>query len=366
MPLDRFQRAWKNDAAQVKVSVDWERLSQKVRQSESSFRSLIYWRDVREIGVALTMIPIWISLGAALSLPWTWYLTIPMFVWSAGFMLAYRMRNGRMQSDAGEPLSFYAQVTLNQIEHQIWLLRNVFWWALLPFSLSIMAFFLQVGWESVKSWWGAVIIAGPGGTFVFYLYRWIYRLNQAAVREHLEPQRDKLRNLISSIESGLSTEGFDDLLNSVPSWSPSGGKDKCDASMPAWAENWNRIIPSWREVTIILAPTLIGAFCGWQFAVPDIGGMHFGPVFFQSVVAAVIPFEITFFTLWYRSSRRHRNQPLPSDETPRPKAPALFTIAMIIVISILAVAALVAYVQDQQSRQVQSRNENIPSTKSIW
>lgn len=366
MTLDEYQEAWKVEAAQVQVSFDTELLSQKVKQAQSSFRSTILWRDIREVGLSLLMIPVWFVMGTAFSLPWTWYLTIPVFVWIAGFMLVDRLRHPQTRSRAGEPLSFYVQESLNQMEHQVWLLRNVFWWALLPPSISIMAFFLQVGWDGVKSWWGAAIIAGLGGTVVFYLYRWIYRLNQMVVREHLEPRRDKLRKLISSIENGSSTEDFHELLNSVSSWSTPNGNGECNASGPAWAENWNRIIPSWREVAIILAPTLIGAFCGWRFAVPDIGALHFGPVFFQSVVAAVIPFEIAFFTLWYRSSKRHQNQPLPSDGTTRPKAPALFTLAMIIVISILAIAALVAYGKDQQSRRVPTQNAAIPPRKKNW
>ena len=47
------------------------------------------------------------------------------------------------------------------------------------------------------------------------------------------------------------------------------------------------MIPSWREAAVIILPTLVGAFCGLRFPIPKMG-----PVFFQSVVAAVIPFEI--------------------------------------------------------------------------
>ena len=65
-----------------------------------------------------------------------------------------------------------------------------------------------------------------------------------------------------------------------------------------------------------------------------------GPVFFQSVVAAVIPFEIAFFSLWYLSSRRFKGQPLTGKGVTRPGAPAIVMIVMIVVISALAIAAI--------------------------
>ncbi|WP_286178311.1 hypothetical protein [Stieleria mannarensis] len=51
---------------------------------------------------------------------------------------------------------------------------------------------------------------------------------------------------------------------------------------------------------MILAPTLVGGYCGYRFAFAQAG-----PVFFQSVVAAVIPFEIVFFGRCYLASKRH-------------------------------------------------------------
>lgn len=362
MTLDRFQKAWKAEAAQVKVTFDTELLAQKVKQSQATFRSIILLRDIREVGLALVMIPVWFAMGIAFALPWTWYLTVPVLLWSAGFMLVYRLLHPEARTDAGEALSHYVQESLDQIEHQIWLLSNVFWWSLLPFSVSLLAFFVQVGWDSVGNWWGAVITAAMGGTFVFYLYRWIYRLNQRVVREQLGPKRDKLRNLMSNIESGSSVQDLDELLEHIPAWTEAVDNEYSPSNGAVWAENWNRIIPSWREVAIILVPTLLGAFCGWQLGVPDIGTLHLGPAFFQTVVAAVVPFEIAFFSLWYRSSKRHRGQAASSATTTRPRAPAMFTLAMSFVMFLLAVAALIAFGVDQRSRRDAQLRDVIPPT----
>lgn len=76
-----------------------------------------------------------------------------------------------------------------------------------------------------------------------------------------------------------------------------------------------------------------------------------GPVFFQSVVAAVIPFEIAFFSLWYRSYLRHKGQPLTGKGKVRPNAPAIVTIVMITLIAILAFAAIFSFAAGTGSRR---------------
>ena len=90
-----------------------------------------------------------------------------------------------------------------------------------------------------------------------------------------------------------------------------------------------------------------------------------GPVFFQSVVAAVIPFEIAFFSLWFLSYLYHKGQPLPGKGKVTPDAPAIVTIAVILLISILAFAAIVSCVAELTSRRSKgSDNTSAPANNS--
>lgn len=357
MSLDKLQQAWKDESSLIQVEIDMDQLSKEIQQSQEVFQTTIFWRDVREVGTALTMVPIWIVMGFALSMPWTWYLTIPALVWVAVFMLVDRKRHPQTSSEPGEPLLFYAKESLSQVEHQIWLLRNVFWWYLVPYSISLMAFFLQVSWESTGVWWAFAIVASGFGAFLLVIYGWVYRLNQTAVREQLEPRRKDLNQLVANLESDGESCDVVQIVTSL-----SGTEHNAGLSS-SWVDNWNSIIPSWREVALVMVPTLTGAFLGWEFPIPDMG-----PVFFQSVVAAVIPFEVVFFTLWWRCSKRKKqeveNDPKPaggceleegvvdddgvstspSETSVRlPGAPAMVILTMIIVLSILAVAALAAF-----------------------
>ena len=346
MSLDKYQQAWNAEASQVHITFDADLLLQEIQRSHEKFRSMIFWRDVREVGTSLVMIPIWFVMGIVMSLPWTWYLTVPALLWIAGFMLVDRRWYSHRRSEPGEPLLFYVKESLAQVEHQIWLLRNVFWWYLLPPSISLMAFFTHTAWESTKSWWGCLLVTGFFGIFLFVVYGWIYRINQSAVRKQLEPRRDDLQKLIANLEGQDEAEAGGELMDLVSALSGTDGNAGLSPNCVTWAENWNRIVPSWREVVLIVVPTLAGAYLGFQYPLVDMG-----PVFFQSVVAAVVPFELVVFSLWFRSYLRHKGQPGMGKDKVRPHAPAIVTIVMVLLISLLAFAAILVFVLEQDRPQ---------------
>ena len=71
---------------------------------------------------------------------------------------------------------------LSSHEHQIWLLRNVFWWYLLPPGLSILAFFGQIAWETAPFAIGQHKgLAGPGQNGNMVLSGHISSPNEGAV-----------------------------------------------------------------------------------------------------------------------------------------------------------------------------------------
>ena len=348
MSLDRLKQAWLAETSQVKVTYDSEQLSLEVQRSQDAFRSMIFYRDLREVLVALVMIPVWIALGVGTSSPWTWYLGIPAFLFIAGFLLVDRKLHPQRPCEPGEPLLFFAKESLAQVEHQIWLLRNVFWWYLFPCCLAFAAFFIQVGWQTTGSWWGGILLATIPGAIVYFIYRRVYLTNQRAVEKQLLPRQADLQKFIAALDDDGESQDSrgedipDDLNALASSLSENATAGSCKAT---WAENWNRNIPSWREAAMILVPTLIGGFCGWYFAHPN-----FGPVFFQSVCAAVIPFEIMLFGRAYLVHRRYKDKPPTTGGPVRPNAPAIFMIVLTVVIGILAIAAIFSFVQYASKR----------------
>jgi hypothetical protein len=199
MDPDEFQQAWQAQSSQTRVTVDADLLLKQIQRNQRDFRATILRRDIIEVGVGLLMLPYWFYQGITSSLPWTWYLTVPAIIWVIGFFLVDRMRHPQTPSDPSEPLLRCVTTSLTQVEHQIWLLRNVFWWYLLPFAISILAFFTHVAWSSSESLLVALAVATPLVLFLVAIYSFVDYINQRAVRVDLEPRRQELLALLASL-----------------------------------------------------------------------------------------------------------------------------------------------------------------------
>jgi hypothetical protein len=207
MEPDKYQQAWQAHTAETRVTVDADSLLKEVRSNQRTFRALIFWRDFREVVVGLVLIPVWFCLGLTLSLPWTWWLTVPVLLWMIGFMLVYRRRHMPKPVEPDQPLLASVKNSLSELEAQIWLLRNIFWWYLLPPSISITAFFVQVGWQLRAAGWlpalGSVLVVE---TVLTVVYTALYFLNQYAVRSQLEPRRQELLTLLATLRDETTSK----------------------------------------------------------------------------------------------------------------------------------------------------------------
>src|SRR5262249_46631937 len=128
-------------------------------------------------------------------------------LWIAGFLVADRLRHSRRPPEPGEPLLPCVERSLSQVEHQIWLLRNVAWWALLPLAVSVLAFVGQIAWHDRLFGWLTVLVTVVVVAVVGMVFAGVYRLNQTAVRCALEPRRRELQGLLASLKDSPPDTG---------------------------------------------------------------------------------------------------------------------------------------------------------------
>ncbi len=207
MEPDKFQQAWQSQTSRTRVTVDANLLLNEVLRNQQEFQATILRRDSVEVGVGIVLIPLLFFMGGVWALPWSWYLSVPALIWVVGFFLVDRARHPQTPNEPSEPLLKCVKNSLVQQEHQIWLLRNVFWWYLLPLGLAILAFFLQVAWRgavATNDWWTGLASAAFSCGFLIALYYFVYYLNQRAVRMQLEPRRQELLTLLTSLQDESS------------------------------------------------------------------------------------------------------------------------------------------------------------------
>jgi hypothetical protein len=209
MSFEELQKAWQSQGAGPRLNIEANLLLREIRHNEKNFDRIIFWRDFREIGLAVVMAGFFM-FGPMADDVWSSFLMALGCLWVAGFMIVDRWRQRQDQPVSNDPLRACIEASQQKLGHQIWLLRNVFWWYLLPLQFGFVSFVVSFLWELelmarqpenigrnfrlVTLGVMAVVV------LVWVLVFWgVYRLNQHAVRKTLEPRRQELDSLLVSL-----------------------------------------------------------------------------------------------------------------------------------------------------------------------
>ena len=211
MTFDELQKNWRSQQAEPKLAIEPDLLLKEVKRNKENFESTIFWRDVREIGAGFVA-----SAFLFAGCVFFWVLDLKNFVWplllliilgtgTGTFILVDRIVQKRKYPEHGGTLMRYTENSLTQVVHQIWLLKNVFWWYLLPLGGGLLIWFSSCGLmvimiKGMKASIGYLffILACIIGTIL--LYWGIYWLNQRAVRKELMPRKNELEELLNSLK----------------------------------------------------------------------------------------------------------------------------------------------------------------------
>ncbi len=200
MDPDVLHETWRSQEVQ-QVMVDAESLLNLVKRNHREFRSMIFRRDAIEVGTALVMTVVFTVFGAALN-SWSWFVMAAACLFVAVFMLVDRRKQRRRSTSNIETLATWVERDRSDVEHQIWLLRNVFWWYLLPPLIGFTCVYGHHIWqafqaEAASSSVMTILVGLFIGTCVF-LYV-VYLINQRAVRKELLPRLEELQRLAEGL-----------------------------------------------------------------------------------------------------------------------------------------------------------------------
>lgn len=212
MTFDELQKAWQSQQTDPKLAIDPDLLLKEVKRNKEYFESAIFWRDVREIGAGFVA-SVFLFAGCV----FFWLLGLKNFVWPlllltvlgtgvGTFILVDRIVQKRKCPEHGGTLMGYIESSLTQVVHQIWLLKNILWWYLLPLGGGLLIWFSSCGLmvimiKGMKASLGYLffVLACIIGTIL--LYWGIYWLNQRAIRKELAPRKHELEDLLNSLKN---------------------------------------------------------------------------------------------------------------------------------------------------------------------
>ena len=198
MTFDELRKTWQEQNKSSEIKVDSDMLLKEVQRNKDHFESMIFWRDVREVGAGI-FVAGWVGYSAISSKTWS---LIPLAF--AGLFIAVSMTIDRIiqkkkRPAFGDKLSGCVESSLHQVTHQIRLLRNVFWWYLLPILIGVTIFTFHLAWmwrDNSALFWPHILKS----TAIWAFLTWgIYKLNQYAVRKYLQPRRQELEELLGCL-----------------------------------------------------------------------------------------------------------------------------------------------------------------------
>ncbi len=203
MSFEDLQSKWQSHDHCMPLRIDPSLLLNEVRRSHRAMEVELWQRDFTEM-VAATIVTIAFTCFAIVLREWTLFVCAIGGLYVGLFFVFDRIKQARRRSAAEQTLLSIIEASLIQVNHQIWLLKNVFWWGLLPLIPGLVAFLGSAAWQSRHEGIVGQIIIAVVGIICVATFWYIYRLNLREVRINLEPRRAELEALKASLDQSAT------------------------------------------------------------------------------------------------------------------------------------------------------------------
>jgi hypothetical protein len=182
------------------ITVHADTLFKVVERNKRSFERMIFWRDVLEVGGGIAVAMAAAFFAKVLGCGWPFYVLAVSAVWYVGFMVVDRIRQGKNVPALSEPLSACINASIRQVNHQIWLSKNVVRCCLLPVGIGLLFAFCDIvyllrprSWIDIPVFLATLVLCAA-------VLRDVYRNNERAVREEFQPRKRELEALLNSLK----------------------------------------------------------------------------------------------------------------------------------------------------------------------
>ena len=205
MTFNELQNNWQSQPKKFTLTIDSDILLKEVERNRRSFELSILSRDFIEVATAIILFSFYAYVGYKTN-NWPLILLALVSLWVAGFFVIDRLIQKRKQPKVNEILVDCIKTSLHQVNHQIWLLKNVLWWYLLPPGIGIVVFmghiaFAEVSRDGIRGSIGWLSFISGYLIFGFFFFWGVYCLNQRAIRKELLPRKQELEQIQKNLNN---------------------------------------------------------------------------------------------------------------------------------------------------------------------
>ena len=194
MTFEELQKTWQQQPIPDTATIKEEMLLSVTRRNQQDFVAAVLRRDFREVAVCILLVAFFLQCYVNSKSMSMLIMTVGC-IFVGSFFIVDRHIQKKRQPVYGDTLTCCLKQSLNQVNHQIWLLRNVLWWYLLPIGIGMLVGpILETGVAGLNR--GYVIVA----IFEVTVFCGVYRINQHAVLYGLLPRRYEILTLLNQLD----------------------------------------------------------------------------------------------------------------------------------------------------------------------
>ena len=201
MSFDELQARWQAHDHGGQLNIDSDALLEEVLRNQSDFEKRMWRRDFGEVTAAVLVTFIFGTLAVLMD-QWSLFLGAAGSLFVGIFMVFDRLKQRWQRTTVADSLPSAINASLVQVQHQIWLLRNILWWYLLPLVPGLVAILVSTSRESQGNGLADQLVIAFVGLICLLAFWGVYWLNQREITRNLEPRRMELEELRASLSSG--------------------------------------------------------------------------------------------------------------------------------------------------------------------
>ncbi len=201
MSFDELQARWQAHDHGGQLNIDSDALLEEVLRNQSDFEKRMWRRDFGEVTAAVLVTFIFGTLAVLMD-QWSLFLGAAGSLFVGIFMVFDRLKQRWQRTTVADSLPSAINASLVQVQHQIWLLRNILWWYLLPLVPGLVAILVSTSRESQGNGLADQLVIAFVGLICLLAFWGVYWINQREITRILEPRRMELEELRASLSSG--------------------------------------------------------------------------------------------------------------------------------------------------------------------